>query len=254
MLATESRSKPATLGVLPRRYASDSSSFSRRDFMKSPIIGSQATHDFSSVTIVGDELAAKLPSSFLRAVSARLYEENLDGLPGPDAGTDDKAEATPVGGADVAVPMGDTPAAGGATKTGETGCDTRTGKVFSATLNKDDCTKDCSTQHEQKHATDITPCCAKAGEASKAAKAETDKTDIQTKFDDWMISNRPFLECRAYPVSMSCGDAKYAKANCKEKTYEKCCKSLVWYVRSATTEKDKACAQADKKLSDCPFS
>jgi len=216
VFATELRRQPA-LGVLPRRYAADPS---RRR------VANSAGHHFGSV-----------------AISAPLYEENLDGQPSPDATGDT---------ADTAVPMSDTDLSG--TKTGATGCDASTGKVFTSTLNKDDCTKDCSTKHEEKHAADITPCCAKAGEAAKAAKTDAEKTDIQSKFDNWMISNKPFLECRAYEVSVSCGNAKHKKANCEKESYGKCCKSLVWYIRSATLGGQAACAQADKKLSDCPFS
>ena len=240
VLATELRSKPAVLGALPRRYDS-----SPRRFANS------AGHQFGSVAIVSDELTAKLPSPFLRAVSARLYEEDLQGQPSSD--TDDKSEATPVGSADVAVPMSDVVSAGGV-QTGATHCDTATGKVVVVTLNTDDCTKDCSTKHEEKHAADIGPCCTRAGAASKAAKSDADKTDIQDKFDKWMLSNKPFLECRAYAVSESCGNAKHKALNCEKQSYTKCCKNLVWYIRSAINGAKEPCAQADKKLSECPFS
>ena len=238
VFATELRGQPAALGVLPRRNASDTGSFSRRNFANS-----HAGHQFSSVAVAGNKIPSKLPSPLRHAVSARLYEEDLSGQPSADA-TDDTA--------DTAVPMSDTDLSG--TKQGATGCDTAAAKVTTATLNTDDCTKDCSTKHENKHAADIAPCCEKAGAASKAAKSESEKADIQTKFNDWMLSNKPFLECRAYDESISCGNAKHKKANCEKNSYGKCCKSLVWYIRSATLGKTAACAQAEKKLSDCPFS
>ncbi len=271
VLATELRRKPSALSVLPRKYRTDSNNFSRRNSANShaaagPIIGSHAGHQFSSVAIVGDELTSMLPNPFLQAVRstlysnsrlgaspAALYEENLDGQPSPEAGVvDDASGAVPLDTADVAVPMSDTVTGG--TQTGATRCDTATGKVITATLNTNECTKDCSTKHEDKHAADIAPCCTKAGAASKAATTESDKTDIQTKFDNWMLSNRPFLECRAYAVSVSCGDAKHKKANCEKESYGKCCKALVWYIRTARIEGEAACNHADKNLSDCPFS
>lgn len=235
MLALESR-KPVA-GVLPRRSAFDLTSFNRRsvatvDQLRLPVLG----HHFGNVAITSGN----------RSV---LYEENLAGQPGPEAGVaDDASQAEQL---DTASTTG---SATGGTKTGETGCDTATGKAFSGTLNTNDCTKDCSTKHEAKHAVDIAPCCTKAGEAAKAAKSDAEKADVQKKFDDWMIANRPFLECRAYDVSVSCGEAKYKQANCEKQPSGKCCKSLVWYIRTSTLERTAACNNADKKLSDCPFS
>lgn len=235
MLAMETR-KPAVLGALPRRSAFDSTSFKRRnvaamDQLRAPVLG----HHFSNVAI----------TSGSRRV---LYEENLEGQPGPEA------EADGASGPVALDTSSTTGSATGGTKTGETGCDTATGKAFSGTLNTNDCTKDCSTKHEAKHAVDIAPCCTKAGEAAKAAKTDAEKADVQKKFDDWMIANRPFLECRAYDVSVSCGEAKYKQANCEKQPSGKCCKSLVWYIRTSTLERTAACNNADKNLSDCPFS
>jgi hypothetical protein len=264
VLAMEAK-KPAVLGVLPRRSVSDSTSCNRRnpevmDHLRAPVLG----HQFSSVAIVGDEVTAKMPSPMLRvrsrlfsssqfgAPAAALYEENLEGQPGPEAGVaDDTSEAIRLETVNVA-PMSESVTGG--TQTGATRCDTATGKVITATLNTNECTKDCSTKHEDKHAADIAPCCTKAGAASQAAKTADDKAAVQTTFDNWMISNRPFLECRAYAVSVSCGDAKHKKANCEKQSYGKCCKALVWYIRTATLEGRAACANADKNLSDCPFS
>lgn len=236
VLAMEPR-KPAVLGVLSRRSAFASPSLTRRavttkEQSRGPIWG----HHFSNVAITSGN----------RQV---LHEENLEGQPGADAGvTDDASQAVPL---DISQSTGSVT---GGTQTGETGCDTSTGKAFSGTLNTNDCTKDCSSKHEAKHAADIAPCCAKAGEAAKAAKTDAEKAGVQKQFDDWMIANRPFLECRAYDVSVSCGEAKYKQANCEKQTSGKCCKSLVWYIRTSTLERTAACNNADKKLSDCPFS
>ena len=271
VFATGLRGKSSALGVLPRKYTTGSSDLSRRNFANShaaagPIIGSHAGHQFSSVAIVGDEVTSMLPAPLLQAVRSRLffsshldaspaalYEENLEGQPSPDAEfPEDTSEAIPLDVERVEVPMSDS--ATGGTQTGATRCDTATGKVITATLNTNECTKDCSTKHEDKHAADIAPCCTKAGAASKAATTESDKTGIQTKFDNWMLSNKHFLECRAYDVSISCGQAKHKKANCETESYGKCCKALVWYIRTSTLEGKAACNNADKNLSDCPFS
>jgi hypothetical protein len=230
------------------------------DHLRAPLLG----HQFSKVAIVGDEVTARMPNSMLKAVRSRLffssqlgapaalYEENLEGQPGPEAGVaDDTSEAVSLGTVDVA-PMSESVTGG--TQTGATRCDTATGKVITATLNTNECTKDCSTKHEDKHAADIAPCCSKAGAASQAAKTDDDKAAVQTKFENWMLSNKPFLECRAYAVSISCGEAKHKKANCEKQSYGKCCKALVWYIRTSTLEGTAACNNAEKNLSDCPFS
>jgi hypothetical protein len=235
MLAIETR-KPAVVGSLPRKPVSASTSFTRRnsaamDQVRTPIW----PHQFSRVAIRG-------------GMPAVLFEENLEGQPGPEADAVDNASGP--------VPLDIDPTTGsvtGGTQTGATGCDTATGKANAATLNTNECTKDCSTKHEAKHAADIGPCCAKAGEAAQAAKTDAEKTDVQTQFDNWMLSNRPWLECRAYDVSVSCGEAKLKQANCEKHPGGKCCKALVWYVRTSTLERTAACNNADKKLSDCPF-
>ena len=226
--------KPAALGVLSRGSRFDSNSFTRRNAQATEQLHAPIwSHQFSRVAIT----------------PATLKEENLEGQPGPEAGVADDASQ--------AVPLDISPTTGsvtGGTQTGETGCDTATGKAFSNTLNTNDCTKDCSTKHEAKHAVDIGPCCAKAGTAAKAAKTDAEKADVQKKFDDWMIANRPFLECRAYDVSVSCGETKHKQANCEKLPSGKCCKALVWYIRTSITERTAACNHADKNLSDCPFS
>lgn len=226
--------KPAALGVLSRRSRFDSHSFTRRN--------AEATHQFRT-PIWSHQF------SRVAITPATLNEENLDGQPGPEAGAaDDTGQAVPL---DISQTTGSVT---GGTQTGETRCDAATGNVIAATLNTNECTKDCSTKHEAKHAADIAPCCTKAGAAAKAAKTDAEKTDVQTKFDNWMISNRPFLECRAYDVSVSCGEEKYKKANCEKEPSKTCCKALVWYIRTSTLERTAACNNADKKLSDCPFS
>jgi hypothetical protein len=154
---------------------------------------------------------------------------------------------------ETAGPVGQNLIAGNEVQTGATSCDTRTGKVTAKTLNTDECTKGCSQKHEDKHAADIGPCCANAGKASKALSSEDEKVALQNRFDAWMIANRPRLECSAYDVSISCGDARHKSLGCEKNSYVKCCKELVHYIRSARIESPKYCAHADEKLSSCPF-
>lgn len=187
---------------------------------------------------------------------AMLYEESNDGETNPTEGAsaDTGSLATP-GNAETedsgVVPTQNF--AGSEVQTGATYCDAATGKAVAKTLNTNECTSGCSTKHEEKHAADIGPCCAKAGVASKAATTEADKAAVQKKFDDWMITNRPRLECDAYAVSVSCGEAKHKKEGCEHSVRPTCCKPLVWYIRGARMEGEVFCNHADKKLSACPF-
>lgn len=186
-------------------------------------------------------------------IRASLKEEDLEGQSEAgeegDVVTDNGTQAV---GADTgAVPTGDTTLPG--VKTGETRCDAATGTAIAESLNTNPCTSDCSQKHEDKHAVDIGSCCSKAGVASKAVTTEADKTAVQDKFDNWMISNKQWLECRAYPVSVSCGQAKKTKEGCEHSARPACCKTLSNYINSAMRQKEIACNLADKKLSDCPF-
>jgi hypothetical protein len=161
--------------------------------------------------------------------------------------------------AEPSEPGGASPMQSGAIRpgiqTGGTNCDTETGTVVVKVSNTDPCTKDCSLSHEKKHEADIGPCCTKAGNASKKLEKQEDKNAIQDKFNNWMKKeNEDFLECRAYPVSVSCAEAKHKRLKCPESSYnDKCCGPLVRFISSASTQRDGACNNAGKKLTDCPF-
>lgn len=218
-------------------------------------------HDFNRVRVHMDSSAAdsaralKAPddSTARRGVFGDmqyLSEENLEwqtesggevGAPEP-TGT----EAVPSDGGSAG------PATLPGTQTGGTGCDTSTGTTTSNVTNKDPCTMDCSASHEQKHAADIGPCCTKAGAAAAQVDKPEDKDAVQKKFENWMIDNANFLECRAYAVSITCGEAKRSKLKCPDSN-DKCCGPLTRYVSSAMRQKEGTCNNAGQKLTDCPF-
>ena len=179
-----------------------------------------------------------------------LSEENLDWQTEPFEEANGNGptgiEATPTDGGKQG------PATLPGTKTGGTGCDASTGTTASNVSNKDPCTMDCSASHEQKHAVDIGPCCTKAGVAANKAEKPEDKEAVQQKFDEWMINNANFLECRAYAVSISCGEGKKSKLKCADSN-EKCCVPLTRYISSAMRQKEGTCNNAGQKLTDCPF-
>lgn len=138
------------------------------------------------------------------------------------------------------------------TKSGGISCDASTGGTVVNVLNKEPCTTECSASHEQKHAVDIGPCCTKAGAAAKKAEKQEEKDAVQEKFDVWMIDNVNFLECRAYAVSITCGETKKGKLKCPD-SHDKCCGPLNRYISSAMRQKEGTCNNAGPKLTDCPF-
>ena len=183
---------------------------------------------------------------------AVLREENLDWQTEQGGGD---AEAQPL---DAPQPADGTPAQRApilpGVQTGGTNCDAATGTAIAKTSNNDPCTKDCSEQHEAKHVADISPCCAKAGAAHKKAQTQEEKDAVQKKFDEWMLTNENFLECRAYDVSIKCGQAKAKALKCAENVYNsKCCGPINRYVTSAMRQKEATCNNAGSKLTDCPF-
>jgi len=183
---------------------------------------------------------------------AVLREENLDWQTEQGGGD---AEARPL---DAPQPADGTPAQRApilpGVQTGGTNCDAASGTAIAKTSNNDPCTKDCSEQHEAKHVADIGPCCAKAGAAHKNAQTQEEKDAVQKKFNDWMLTNESFLECRAYDVSIKCGQAKAKALKCAENVYNsKCCGPINRYVTSAIRQKEATCNNAGSKLTDCPF-
>jgi hypothetical protein len=101
-------------------------------------------------------------------------------------------------------------------KNGGTGCDASTGKTVTTIYDPPPCYRHCVERHEAVHARDIAPCCTRANVAYKAAKSDDDRQAVQDKFDNWMLSNEDWLECRAYTESAKCGK-EYVDQNCGRK-------------------------------------
>jgi hypothetical protein len=99
---------------------------------------------------------------------------------------------------------------------GGTGCDASTGKTVTTIYDPPECYRHCVVKHEAVHAHDIAPCCARSNAAYKAAKSDDDRQAVQDKFNQWMLNNRDWLECRAYTESAKCGKA-YVDQNCGSK-------------------------------------
>jgi len=230
--------------------------------------GIHVGHDFGSLHVHFNSLTETFgrsdnPASAQRDVftiengghnlpGAVLKEEIIDwgGL------SSDESGRTELGGNDTLPADGgtQTPATLPGVQTGGTNCDAGTGATTTNVTNNEPCTRDCSASHEQKHASDIGPCCTKAGAAAKKAEKQEDKDRIQSQFDNWMLSNVNFLECRAYGVSVTCAETKHNKLKCPESVYNnKCCGPVARYLRSSRMQKESTCNNAGPALTDCPF-
>jgi hypothetical protein len=135
---------------------------------------------------------------------------------------------------------------------------------YQITNNNTTCTKGCTQEHEDKHAADFLPCCKKARAAFQANGAN--KSEIMRKWNDYILSSRNWAECRAYNISITCGE-KLKKDKCpcaplpKKPTEEQkkkhaedtqCCKDIDDYIKVSKANKDIFCG-AGGSYAACPF-
>jgi len=100
---------------------------------------------------------------------------------------------------------------------GGTGCNASTGATVTNIYDPPPCYRHCVVRHEAVHARDIAPCCTRANTAYKAAKTDEARKAAQDKFDNWMLSNQDWLECRAYTESARCGEQSHQETCVKGK-------------------------------------
>ncbi len=87
---------------------------------------------------------------------------------------------------------------------GNTGCDVSVGTPATTIHQPSLCTRACVERHEAVHAADLGPCCQKANKAYNAAKTDSDKENVQNKFNTWVVNNTDWFECRGYSESARC--------------------------------------------------
>jgi hypothetical protein len=116
------------------------------------------------------------------------------------------------------------------------------------------CSGTCTSRHETVHASDIGPCCAKAGAAHATAATPAAKTAVENQFFTWMSSNRSWFECRAYAESVRCADEEINKKKCNipPPADPACCNELAAYRTDKEARRVSNCAAAGA-LSPCPF-
>lgn len=129
------------------------------------------------------------------------------------------------------------------------------GGLPSSTVTNPNCSAVCTGEHEAQHYSDISPCCAAAGLAYRAAPA-SDKPGIRTQFFTWLNANRRYFECRAYAVSVVCADREIAAKDCNgtpSPADTACCTHLAAYRTDKASRMVSNCA-GGPSLSACPFS
>jgi hypothetical protein len=129
------------------------------------------------------------------------------------------------------------------------------GGTASSNVTNSECSSPCTTRHEGVHAGDISPCCASAGTAYRAATTDADRESVRTRFFGWLGSNRAWFECRGYAESVRCADELLAAKNCNNPAPADaaCCSHLASYRSSMESSRASNCASAGS-LSACPFS
>lgn len=128
------------------------------------------------------------------------------------------------------------------------------GGTPSSAVTNPNCSSVCTGEHEAKHYSDISPCCAAAGTAYRAAAA-ADKPGIRSQFFTWMNANRSYFECRAYAVSVACADREIAAKSCNGPPAAgdaACCTHLAAYRADKESRRVSNCA-GGPALSACPF-
>jgi hypothetical protein len=116
------------------------------------------------------------------------------------------------------------------------------------------CSSVCTSRHESKHVEDIGPCCAKAGEAYRAATTGADRAAARSSFFRWMSGHRDYFECRAYAISVSCADEQMTAKKCDAPAAGDvdCCNELKSYRDDKESRRVSHCA-AGQALGACPW-
>ncbi|CAG1003721.1 hypothetical protein MYXO_03228 [Myxococcaceae bacterium] len=136
---------------------------------------------------------------------------------------------------------------------GTTTC-TFPGGTPSTTISNTECSRPCTVRHEGIHSADISPCCANAGTAYRAATTDAQRSAIRSSFFTWMSSNRNWFECRAYAESVLCADEMIASKNCSSPAPAdaECCNHLASYRADKESRRTSNCNSAAADLTPCP--
>jgi hypothetical protein len=129
-------------------------------------------------------------------------------------------------------------------------CNPGTGN-YDITANNNTCaSRDCSQRHEERHVSDLGPCCKKLHDAITAGG---DRDTLVGKYNTWMNAGaHAWTECNAYGVSLSCV-SRLLTANKCDKQSSQTCDELKDYQTDMTAQQTSWCAGAPAALPACPF-
>ncbi len=129
-------------------------------------------------------------------------------------------------------------------------CNPSTGN-YDITGNTNTCaSRSCSQRHEERHVSDLGPCCRKL---KNAISAGGDRNTLVGQYNTWMNGGaHAWTECNAYGVSLSCVSALMTSNNCATAT-STTCDELRDYQTDMTAQRTSWCARAPSALPACPF-
>jgi hypothetical protein len=130
---------------------------------------------------------------------------------------------------------------------GATSCDRSTGKPKIENFNQG-VTRQCTQDHEERHAKQIGSCCdkyaSKRKTSSKAQQAEDDRA-----WGNWINNNRKVFECIAHKDSLRCG-LDFQRQGCWTKAQSD---EIDDYVKNARNQMDENCTGKGGSYTACPF-
>jgi hypothetical protein len=130
-------------------------------------------------------------------------------------------------------------------------CNEDTG-LYKIVNNNHCCSRDCTQQHEELHATDLGDCCFRY----KEALAVSHDPKVRQKWKKWIDKNGPtrrWTECRGYTLDIACAEAWLIQHSPPTEIDMRCWEEFQRYLKLALREKGKWCKGAPSTRPACPF-
>ena len=130
-------------------------------------------------------------------------------------------------------------------------CNASTGN-YDITANNNTCaSQDCSQRHEERHVSDLGPCCRKL---SAAIAAGGDRSALIGQYNTWLGATgaRAWSECNCYGDSLTCVAELLTANNCGAQS-SVACDELLDYQTDMTAQQTSWCGRAPGGLPSCPF-
>jgi hypothetical protein len=137
---------------------------------------------------------------------------------------------------------------------GTTSCDRDSG-TMTTSISNTECTRPCTEAHEADHRAYRSACCrsyATARSAAITAGNTTRRNELTRRYNGWVSATSDFSECRAYRVSVTCGERMESDLGCSTLTDENrtCCGHVRSYLSSMRASRDSHCPGTDQACPD----